>query len=319
MRNFWYLILFFCLMPCLAYAQAKPKRDTSKDRSAIVVKKQKEETGRKVASVESKSNSRKVLVAKQGKRKASNKRRNTVARKHSASYLTVNKQSFSLSRTLSQNGGKVSFDVGTDGTEWTITGLPSWCKVTKYSNQFLLEYEENFSHDERKDWFFVQCDSKEICVNLSQPAAPYEFAANIEKAYLRHNVYSSSLGCLCMEIHATVTITGAAGEPCSVDAYIIDKKGQYVTAKTYYSSYMLSSSNPIICSSAKVTPSTNKTQSYDVVWLLPNNALDLRKKKNELYCKVMFWRYGKGYLTDVTYLIYFKAKSKHGTITTEGY
>lgn len=60
---------------------------------------------------------------------------------------------------------------------------------------------------------------------------PYEFAANIYVAYIKHNVYSSSLGCLCMEIHATVTITGAVGEPCSVDAYIVDKKGLYVTAK----------------------------------------------------------------------------------------
>lgn len=303
-------------MPCLAYAQAKPKRDTSKDRSVIVVKKQKEETKRKVASVERKSNSIKVLVAKQGKRKASNKRRNTIARKHSASYLTVNKQSFSLSSTLSQNGGKAYFDVGTDGKEWTIIGLPSWCKVTKYSNQFLLEYEENFSHDERKDWFFVKCDSKEVRVNLSQSAAPYEFAANIEMAYLRHNVYSSSLGCLCMEIHATVTITGAAGVPCSVEAYIVDEKGRYVTAKARYSSYELLGR---IYSWAQVIPSTNKIQSYDVVCLLPNNALNLRKKKNELCCKVMFWHYGKGYLTDVTYPIYFKAKSKHGTVTTEGY
>ncbi len=129
-------------------------------------------------------------------------------------------------------------------------------------------------------------------------------------AYLKHNVYSSYLGRLCMEIHATATIMGAAWEPCSVDAYIVDKKGHYVTAKTGCSSYMLSSSNPIICSSAKVTPSTNKPQSYDVVWFIPNNALDLRKKKNDLCCKVMFWRYGKGYLPDITYPICLRQNPK---------
>ena len=319
MRNIWYLILIFCLMPSLVYAQAKPKRDTSKDKSVILLKKQKEETGSKVIPVERNANYRKVHVAKQSKRKASNKRRHTAARKYSASYLTVNRQSLSLSSILAQNGGRLTFDVNTDGKKWVIISLPSWCKVIKYSNCFMLEYGENSSRDERKDWFVVKCDSKEVRVNLSQPAMPYEFAANIYVAYIKHNVYSSSLGCLCMEIHATVTITGAVGEPCSVDAYIVDKKGLYVTAKTGYSSYMLSSSNSIVCSSAKVIPSTNKTQSYDVVCLLPNNALDLRKKKNELCCKVMFWHYGKGYLTDVTYPIYFKAKSKHGTVTTEGY
>ena len=233
MINIWYLILFFCLMPSLVYAQAKPKRDTSKDKSVIVAKKQKEETERTVIPVERKANYRKVLVAKQSKRKAFNKRRHTAARKKSASYLTVNRQSLSLSSILSQNGGRLTFDVNTDGKKWVIISLPSWCKVIKYSNCFMLEYGENSSRDERKDWFVVKCDSKEVRVNLSQPAMPYEFAANIYVAYIKHNVYSSSLGCLCMEIHATVTITGAVGEPCSVDAYIVDKKGLYVTAFTF--------------------------------------------------------------------------------------
>lgn len=43
-------------MPSLVYAQAKPKRDTSKDKSVILLKKQKEETGRKVIPVERKAN-----------------------------------------------------------------------------------------------------------------------------------------------------------------------------------------------------------------------------------------------------------------------
>ena len=116
MINIWYLILFFCLMPSLVYAQAKPKRDTSKDKSVILLKKQKEETGRKVIPVERKANYRKVLVAKQSKRKASNKRRHTAARKYSASYLTVNRQSLSLSSILAQNGGRLTFDVNTEQT-----------------------------------------------------------------------------------------------------------------------------------------------------------------------------------------------------------
>ena len=56
-------------MPSLVYAQAKPKRDTSKDKSVILLKKQKEETGRKVIPVERNANYRKVHVAKQSKRK----------------------------------------------------------------------------------------------------------------------------------------------------------------------------------------------------------------------------------------------------------
>ena len=93
MINIWYLILFFCLMPSLVYAQAKPKRDTSKDKSVIVAKKQKEETERTVIPVERKANYRKVHVAKQSKRKAFNKRPLPAARTTSASYLSVNIQS----------------------------------------------------------------------------------------------------------------------------------------------------------------------------------------------------------------------------------
>ncbi len=318
-----YLILIFFLIPSLANAQSKPKRDTSKDRSVIAAKKQKEGTRRGAVFADRKSNSRKAVAAKQGKRKASykrkasHKRKYNVARSYSASYLTVNRQSISLSSTLSQNGGVAYFDVDTDGKEWTVIGLPYWCKMKKYYNGFLLEYEENSSRYERKTWFVVKCDGQEVQVNLSQPAIHYEFSANISAAYIKHNVYSSSLGCYCMEIHATVTIMGAAEDLFKVYTYIIDKRGHFVTAKPGYSSYIFSSSNPIIYGSGEVTPSTNKSQSYNLVWLLPNNALDLRKKKNELCCKIRFWHSGKGYLPD--YSIYFKAKSKSGTITTEDY
>lgn len=307
------LLTFLMMVIALSVnAQSKPKRDTSKDRSAVVAKKQKEN------STLVKSKTMPIIVAKQTKQKVSRRRKHVNTRITSASYLTVN-QSVLLSKVLKAEGGNIAFDVSTDGKEYTIVSLPSWCKVSKYSNCFLLEYAANPSNNERRDWFVVKSDSKEVRVNLTQPAKPCEFMAYISSAYLKHNVYSSAMGCLCLEIHATVTIAGAAGENCSVDAYFLDKQKRYVKASLGYSSYALSSSNPIICVSAKVTPSANTSRSYDVVWYLPNNALDLQKKKNELCCEVMFWRFGNGYVSNITYPIYFKAKSKRGVVTTESY
>lgn len=311
MRNILYLIFVFSLMPCLANAQSKPKRDTSKDRSVVVAKKQKKKV--------EKATSNRPLVAKKSKRKASNSRKYRTITKCSASYLTVNQNSTQFTETLLSSGGRLTFDVQTDGKEWNVWGVPSWCTMTKSSNGFILEYDENISHGERKAWLVVKCDSKEVLVNISQLVAPEEFAANIDNLYLKHNVYSSSSGCLCLEIHAIVTITGAAGERCSIDAYITDEKGNYINAKSSYPLYMLSSSYPVVCTSAKISPMTNKTQSYDVVCYLPNNALDLRKKKNKLYCKVTFWCSGKGYLTDLSHNLYISTKSKHGVVTTKDY
>ncbi len=325
MRNILYLIFVFGLMPCLANAQSKPKRDTSKDRSVVVAKKQKKKV--------EKATSNRPLVAKKSKRNASNSRKYRTVTKCSASYLTVNQNSTQFTAsylTVNQNstqftetllpfGGRLTFDVQTDGKEWNVWGVPSWCTMTKSSNGFILEYDENISHGERKDWLVVKCDSKEVRVNISQLAALEAFAANIDNLYLKHNVYSSSLGGLCLEIHAIVTITGAAGELCSIDAYITDEKGNYINAKSSYPLYMLSSANPAVCTSTKISPITNKTQSYDVVCYLPNNALDLRKTENNLYCRVIFWCSGKGYLTDLSRNLYISTKSKHGVVTTKDY
>ncbi len=329
-------ILLTFLMMAIALsvnAQSKPKRDTSKDRSAVVAKKQKENVApgttkpqpsvaaktQKENTVHGTSKSQSVLVAKHGKQNKYKRRKRNKVRKTSASYLTVNRETASLTSTLSIEGGKLFFDVSTDGKGWAILSLPSWCKVTKFSNYFLLEYAANPTNNERRDWFVVKCDSKEVRVNITQPATPCEFMAKVTYAYLRHNVFSSVMGCYCLEIHATVTIAGGLGENCSVDAYFLDKDRRYVVAKSGYSSYALSTSNPIVCVSTKITPSTNNSQSYDVVYYLPNNALDLKKKKNKLCCEVSFWQYGKGYVPGASYPVYFKAKSKNGIVMTESY
>lgn len=304
------LLTFILLVVALsANAQSKPKRDTSKDKSAVVAKKQKEKA----------APSHTALVAKQNKQKKSKRRKRIAVEKSSASYLMVNNESSPLSYALKQNGGNMTFDVRSDGEEWTIHNLPSWCKVTKYSNSFLLEYEANSSFDERKECFSVNGDSKEVWVNLSQAAIPVQITTKVSSAYLNHNVYSSTMGCFCLEIHATVTLIGAAGHEYLVNAYIIDSKKNYITAKQSYPAYMQSSSNPIICTSAKVTPSRNNPQSFDIVMYLPNNALNLKKKKNELYCMIRLWNPNVSYLEDTTSLVYFKAKSKRGVVTTESY
>lgn len=315
MRNVLYLILFFCLFPHYANAQAKPKRDISKDKSVIVAKKQKKTTKKRQLLQREKEN----IINRNTKQDIVNRKtKSSSFDAQTTSFLTVDKENISLSRILKPNKSEISFDVNTDRKNWFIKDLPSWCRVRKHLDFFILEYEANPLPDERRDKFVVKCNNNEVTVNLIQPGRPLNIRANISTCYLEHNFHHPTLG-LCLKIKATVTITGAAGEKCSIDAYFIDETGRHVTASSGFTKYTLDTDSSTICIRTTVTPLTDTTHFYNVICYLPNNALNLHKKKSNLCCKLMLWNDKKGYLPDVKFTIDFKAKSKQGVVMTKSY
>lgn len=82
----------------------------------------------------------------------------------SETYLKVSK----LPQSLGAQRGSYIIDVKTNARDYTISSLPSWCRVrSKRTNSFCLDYDEN--HGEyRTDWFLISAGGKSIKVYISQ-------------------------------------------------------------------------------------------------------------------------------------------------------
>ena len=306
MKQIIYILFLLLFLPQIASAQSKPKRDTSKDRSVIVAKQKKEKTHKRTP-----------LIAERKRRPArrSTHKKTTVPAIQTATYLRVNPVS-SLSMPLDSKGGRIGFDVFTDGKNWTIDNLPYWCHVTKYSNWFVIDYDANTKHEVRQDWFEVKSYNQQVRINISQQGAPINIQAKFNYANLHHNQLIGNIG-KHLEIASSVTISGAAGQKCLVEAYIIDEDGYNVKAKNGYQNYALPSSNNIYVAS-EVIPSTDKKETFTIVSYIPNNAMRLLKKNNNLQCKLVIYCVETNeYVSGATYTMKFRAKSKHGVVTTK--
>ncbi len=305
MKQITYILFLLLFLPQIASAQSKPKRDTSKDKSVIVAKQKKEQTQKRTA-----------LIAERKKKQIKSRkyhRKQPIV--HTATYLRVN-QFTSLSKVLEPKGGAISFDVATDGNEWSVSDLPYWCKVTKYSNWFVVNYDSNPTHEDRQSWFDVRSDNQQVRINVTQQGAPINIHAKFNYAYLLHNQYVASLG-NCLKITSEVTISGTAGQKCWVEAFIVDEDGYNVNAKNGYQNYALPSSNNLYVAS-EIVPSTDNEETFKIVSYIPNNAMNLLRKNNKLQCKLAIYCINTNeYVSGATYTMKFRAKSKHGVVTTK--
>ena len=88
----------------------------------------------------------------------------------SVSKLEVDKTELSLSA----GSGRVYIHVNTDAENFTVSLLPSWCKVSQYSTFFVLEYSANNSFSARSDWFNVTAGNKKVRVDITQSGKEYQ-------------------------------------------------------------------------------------------------------------------------------------------------
>ncbi len=87
-------------------------------------------------------------------------------------YLAANPNSL----RFSADGGTKILEVLTDGKEWNVSFLPSWCKVEKSAGGLLLEIiAAPNDGDERKDFFKLQSLTEELIIQLSQNAKSATF------------------------------------------------------------------------------------------------------------------------------------------------
>lgn len=302
MKYIIFIISILLFVPEITSAQSKPKRDISKDKSVIVARRKAAQT--KPAAQKKKRNKQRRTY-----------RKRTVEVEPEATYLSVSQLS-PQSKILHAFGGSVVFDVKTDGKEWTITSLPSWCHIVKYPSWFKITYDRNPTHNDRQSWLEVKCDNQRSRIEVSQQGTPLNIKANFNYAYLLHNQYVTPVG-QCLKITSEVTISGAAGQSCWVEAFIVDEDGNNIKAKSGYSNYALPYSNNLYAA-REIIPSTDNRETFNVTLYIPNNAMQLLKKKKKLQCKlVVFCAKNREYISGATYTMKLKAKSKNGVVTTK--
>lgn len=296
------IIYIFCVVALIvshtANAQSIPKRDTSKDRDIITTKQR--------------GQAKKTLAQKNAGRR---RQRPTVETPKYATFLSVDQQS-SLTITINHYGGAETLDVSTDGKEWFVTGFPSWCRVTKYANSFILYCDANSSHDDRSSWFKVLADNQEVRVDITQLGTPLHINANFNYGRLQHNIIRDALGSPYLRINTRVTIKGAKDQKCLVCAFLSDENDHSVKASSGYPSYSISSNN--VYAAKEVTPTSDEEQSFDVDIYLPNNAMKLLKKRNKLRCHLaLYCVKTANYINGADHTLSFRAKNKKGKVTTK--
>lgn len=307
-RKIIYILFIVVLVaPAIANAQSKPKLVVSKDRTVNVTKQQKQ-------TKKANPQKRRQVTARKPQR------RPTVESPQYASFLRVDQQSSVTINDVNSYGGKETFSVSTDGKEWSVVGLPSWCRVTqKDIDSFVLSCDANTSHDDRSDSFKVISDNQEVRVDIKQNGAPLHITANFYWGYLHHNEKRDFEGgddSPYLRINTDVTIKGAKGQKCLVCAFISDENDHSVKASYGYTNYSISSNN--VYAAKEVTPTSDEEQSFDVDIYLPNNAMKLLKKRNKLRCHLALYCVKTAkYINGADYTLNFRAYNKKSKVTTK--
>ena len=295
------IILSLVFTPMTICAQSKPKRDVSKDRSVLQHLKEQRV-----------SNSRKNNVSEKIAIRKKNKKRRGVTTQKEASYLLVDHKN-ALTTKFNSNGDSKRFVVNTDGRSWLLVYVPTWCKITKSSDSFVLYCEPNLNHTERMDWFKIMADNQEVRVNVIQDGLPINISASFPFVYLQHNMQYAAMNCL--KISASVSLGGAKDLNCRVMALFYDEKNRLIKAEKYHPSYTFSPDDAV-CVYTDIVPVTDSQKIYNVSMYLPNDVMAI-DKKGKVRCSLMLYCVKTNdYIKGANYSLEFKVKKKKGRIIT---
>ena len=144
-------------------------------------------------------------------------------------YIRVDNNTYSVFSHWGSDSGSETFNVSTNAHSYTISLLPSWCKVTqKGSSKFTVEYEEN-SGDERSDYFYVNAvgSSKKVKVEVRQDAGKRTPSAEIDKVWTEQHVMRQYGYFVydCLVIHVNFVAHYLMGEKVSCVAYFFNENG----------------------------------------------------------------------------------------------
>lgn len=137
-----------------------------------------------------------------------------------ASYLTVSTTSITAERT----DGFVIVDVKTDASDYSVSMLPSWCKVkNKYKTWFSLSYTANPNSYSRTGCFYVTAGGKTEKVTITQKA--------------NYSSYSGSSGSSSSRSSSSSDKAFQIGLDASIDCFLGSNYNSYFYDDSYHNTY----------------------------------------------------------------------------------
>lgn len=266
-----------------------------------------------------KNEKRRLVAAQKEKRNAEVAKKKTKRNKpvekriKEATYLMVNNHYSYLGMAVSNYFSNETFTVKTDGSDYSLLDIPSWCKVTaKTPSYFTLSINSNDGYDERTGCLFVKSGNKSCKVSVVQPGKPIIITAYYAKSDVAHNVEIA--GKKYLSIDAVVRINGAKGLKMRAVAVVVDKFGQRIKSNNIKNAF----NDGTFFVSCPFLPYSDEYGNYKVPLLIPNNDLILTGKSMELSCELLVYcENNSDYVSNASHSFKFIAKNKRGKIITK--
>lgn len=207
------LLLTLCL-PMAAIAQAKPKRDITRDQVT---------TPRKSA--------RPAFKAKPTKSQSHTSRVTKPTKSTSTPQQEVSQEPFlrvnqlpRLSRSYEAKGGDETFEVNASSSDWYVNFLPSWCTASRMGSRFTITCQPNPGYEPRSSWFEVRSKDGLQRVHIDVQQEAWAAQGGITTCRLWHNLkwhVNEHTGRFVLSKHTLcVDVSGKVDGPRNGDWYV---------------------------------------------------------------------------------------------------
>ncbi len=297
------LLLTVCF-PIAGVAQAKPKRDVTKDK----VERPRRNVTAPQRHTQPVTKPQKPVTRATEKRTTQTRKQDWEERESTSTptretpretFLSVNHLD-KLERTYPANGCEETFQVSCNDDDWTVYALPTWCRVRRSGAFLTLTCLPNPNHEARKDFFRIRKDDRSVLINVQQDASPGH--GGIESYMIWHNVtadiamdnpnrtgseddtaYGRVTGILTSKKTLEIKVRGQVMEPMNkrwaVLARFKHPDGTWVKANpnNQYSKYFQSPIDGKLYDWTVFQPQANSNGHFEVTLKIPNEAFGLPK------------------------------------------
>ena len=292
-------------MPLAAMAQAKPKRDVSKDSPQPSV--------RVVPRPFSPSAPEKKTKQPQGPTAGSRKwvaqtRKYINKKKHiqRGTYIYAN-GGYMATIAVGNECETKYVDISTDAERWWISDDENfWYTVRKVNNTTLaIDISSNPSHEARHGTFNVKIGGSCCSISVEQQGAPYQASANVYSVQLSHNVMYAGNSCLCGDVR--FGISGVGGTPVRVYAFLTNQYGTYIMQGT----------KNVFVVSENITPPTDDEAIFNAYLYFPNYLLEPYTDNKKMAVLFAVFSDATGRFVSITNPIPFSVKKERKRIVTK--
>lgn len=286
-------------------AQAKPKRDVSKDRpqpSVDVIprpflplapaKKTKQPQGPTASSRKWVAQTRKYINKK----------------KHIQRGTYIYANGGYMATIAVGNGCETKYvDISTDAGRWWISDDENfWYTVRKVNNTTLaIDISSNPSHEARHGTFNVKIGESCCSISVEQQGAPYQASANFYSVQLSHNVKYADNPCLCGNVR--FGISGVGGTPVRVYALLTNQHGSYV----------LQGTKSVFVVSENLIPPTDDEAIFNIYLYFPNYLLEPYTDNKTMAIRFAVFSDAMGQFVSITNPIPFCVNKKRKKVVTK--